>query len=324
MKRRALFPTAFGIVCALSSPIRAAGGLARIGWISAQKAGSVDPYVDALRAGLSELGYTEGRNFNFEFRYGNDAMDKVPALVEELVKLPVDIIVGQGAAAFEVRKLNVKVPMAYVISADPVIAGFAESLNRPLGNATGLTFMAVELNGKRMELLRQIMPDLQRVAVVGNPEHPGAQLERAFTEEKGREFKLKIDYFPTANEAELAGAFEKMSTDPPPAISVLADGFAVQNRQKIIDFAMSHRAPVISGWPVFVKSGALCTYGPRQADSYKRLAHYIDRILQGTSPSDLPIERPTTFNLAFNLKTASQLGLTIPPELLASADEVIE
>ncbi len=280
--------------------------------------------MEAFKEGLAELGYVDGGTVNIEFRYGDNAIDRVAALAAELIALPVDLIVAQGAAAFEIRKLNIPVPMVYVISADPVVAGFAASLAKPIGNMSGLTFMAVEFNGKRLELLREIIPDLKRVAVISNPEHPGAQLERVFTEEKGREYNLAIDYFPTANDAALAEAFDKIKANPPLAISVLADGFAVQNRQKIIDFAMGLRVPVISGWPIFAKSGALCTYGPRQAESYRRLVYYVDRVLRGTPPADLPIERPSQFELTINLATANKLGLAVPPSLLALADTVIE
>ena len=145
--------------------------------------------------------------------------------------------------------------------------------------------MAVEMNGKRLELLREIIPELRRVAIVGNPEHPGSHLERGFSEQTGRRLGIEIAYFPTRNRDELAAAFAAMAEDPPQAVSLLADGFAVQNRQDIIDFAMSHRIPVISGWPVFAQSGAICTYGPRLTESYRRMAYYVDRILKGAKPA---------------------------------------
>ena len=189
---------------------------------------------------------------------------------------------------------------------------------------TGVTLMAVEFNGKRLELLQEIVPDLRRVAIVGNPEHPGAHLERAFSEETARRLDLAIEYLPTRTRDELTSVLSAISAHPPQAISLLADGFAIQNRQTIIDFAMRHRAPVISGWPIFARSGAVCTYGPRLTESYGRLAYYIDRILKGAKPDDLPIERPTKFEFVINLRTAKALGLTIPPSLLVRADEVIE
>ena len=189
---------------------------------------------------------------------------------------------------------------------------------------TGVTFMAVELLGKRLELLREIVPELSSVAIVGNPEHPGAQLERAFSEETARRLDLTFEYLPTRSHDELEGALTAMAARPPQAISLLADGFAVEYRRRIIDFATSRRAPVISGWPVFARSGAICTYGPRLDESYRRLAYYVDRILKGAKPADLPIEQPTRFELVVNQRAAQALGLTIPPSPLVRAYEVIE
>ena len=189
---------------------------------------------------------------------------------------------------------------------------------------TGLTFMAAEFNGKRLELLRDTIPNLRRVAIVANPAHPGEHLERNYTHEYGRQLGLHTDYFATRSREELEGAFTAMSSNPPQAISLFADGFAIQYRQNIIDFGLRHRVPVVSGWPVFARSGALFTYGPQLDSSYWRLAYYVDRILKGARPSDLPIEQPTKFELMVNLKTAKALDLTVPPALLAAADELIE
>jgi putative ABC transport system substrate-binding protein len=297
---------------------------ARVGWLAVQQASSVTPFLDAFRAGLTEYGYQEGRNLVIDYRYADGALERIPDLADELVRLRVNLIVAQGGAVFEIRSRNLPVPIVYTMSADPVSAGFANSLAHPRGHMTGLTLMAVEFNGKRLELLKEILPSLRRVVVIGNPEHPGAQLERAFSEETGRRLGLTIGYVPTRSLDELTMALSAMATDPPQALSVLADGFAVQNRRPIIDFAMKHRIPVISGWAVFAESGALCTYGPLLTESYRRLAYYIDRILKGARPEDLPIEQPAKFEFVLNLKTAKALGLTIPPSVLARADRVIE
>ena len=325
MKRRAFLGSvlAAGI---LPRSVRAQGvpKAARIGWLTAQRASSLTPYLAAMRAGFSEIGYVEGSNLAIEYRYGDDVLERVPVLAAELVRLGVDLIVAQGAAVSVISQLGLTVPVVYVFSGDPVSAGFADSLARPRGNMTGLTFMAAELNGKRLEMLRDIVPGLRRVAIVANSEHPGAHLEWAYCEDVGRRLGLTIEYFPTPTSGELSRAFALMTAQPPQAISVFADGFAVQNRQSIIDFAMTHRAPVVSGWQVFAQSGALCTYGPQLADSYRRLAGYVDRILKGAKPADLPIEQPTKFETVINLRTAKALDLAIPPSLLVSADEVIE
>ncbi len=325
MKRRAFLASALATAILprrlAAQPVPKA---ARIGWLTAQQASSLTPNLAAMRSGFSEIGYVEGRNLLIEYRYGDDTLERVPSLALELVKLGVDLLVVQGAAVPVVSHLGLTLPVVYVFSGDPVSAGLAESLATPRGNMTGLTLMAAELNGKRLEILRDVVPDLRRVAIIANPEHPGANLERAYSEDVARGLGLAIQYFPTPTHDDLTTAFAAMAAAPPQAISVFADGFAVQYRQSIIDFAMSHHAPVISGWPVFAQSGALCTYGPRQADSYRQLASYVDRILKGAKPSDLPIERPTKFETVINLRTAKTLNLVIPPTLLVSADQVIE
>jgi putative ABC transport system substrate-binding protein len=294
----------------------------RIGWVTAQTAASLAPYVEAFRAGLAERGYREGRGLVIEYRYGENISGRVAELTQELAKLPVDIIVAQGAAAFELPPLDL--PVIFVISADPVSSGFADSLAKPRGNRSGLTLMAAELNSKRLDLLKEVIPGLHRVALVGNPEHPGAHLERDVSEAAGRELGMVVDYVPSETLEKLQAALETIGRDPPQAISILADGFAIQHRQKIIDFAMRMHVPAISGWPVFAQSGALFTYGPKITDSYRRLAYYVDRVFRGARPADLPIEQPTTFELVINMRTAKALGLGIGPSLLASADRVIE
>jgi putative tryptophan/tyrosine transport system substrate-binding protein len=325
VKRRAFLASALATVILprglAAQPVAKA---VRIGWLTAQQASSLTPNLEAMRAGFSRIGYLEGRNLLIEYRYGDDSLERVPSLAFELVKLGVDLLVVQGAAVPVVSHLGLTLPVVYVFSGDPVSAGLADSLARPRGNMTGLTLMAAELNGKRLEILRDVMPDLRRVAIIANPEHPGANLEWAYSEDVARGLGLAIQYFPTPTRDDLAMAFAAMAAAPPQAISVFADGFAVQYRQNIIDFAISHHAPVISGWPVFAQSGALCTYGPRQADSYRQLASYVDRILKGAKPSDLPIERPTKFETVINLRTAKMLNLAIPQALLVSADQVIE
>ena len=325
MKRRTFLSLTLAIASLPRSVgAQAAAKTARIGWLTAQREASLTPFLAALRAAFAALGYTEGRDLLIHYRYGDDDLERVPELAAELVRLPVDLIMAQGAAVAVIAKLGLSVPVVYVFSGDPVSAGLADSLARPRGNMTGLTFMAVELNGKRLELIREIIPRLRRVALVANPAHPGEHLERDYTREYGRQLGLRIDYFATRTRDELNEAFAAMAKNPPQTILLFADGFAIQYRQSIIDFGLSLRAPVISGWPVFARSGALLTYGPHLASSYQRMAHHVDRILKGARPSDLPIEQPTKFELLVNRRTAKTLGLEVPTSILLRADEVIE
>lgn len=309
---------------AFNRAVQAAAKRTRIGWLTAQRASSLTPFIDVFRGGLAEFGYREGDNLEIEYRYGDDNLLRVAPLAAELVRKPVDLLVVQGAAVPLVYELKLPIPAVYVFSGDPVTAGFADSLAHPRGNMTGLTFMAAELNAKRLELLRDIIPDLRRIAIIANPEHPGSQIERTYSEETAQKLGLELEFHGTSTDDQLAAAFSMMDQHPPQAISLFADGFAIQYRQRIIDYATKHGAPVVSGWPVFARSGAICSYGPKLSESYRRLAYYVDRVLKGDQPSVLPIERPTKFETVVNLKTAKLLGLTVPDAIIASADELIQ
>lgn len=298
--------------------------VARVGWLTAQTASSLSPFIEALRAGFTELGYVEGRNLNLVFRYADGQIDRLPDLISQLMQIPVDVIMAQGAAVSALSKLNLPKPVVFASSGDPVSAGFVRSLARPGRNMTGVTFMADDLNGKRIELLHDMMPGLRRVAIIANPEHPGEHLERAYSERTAERMGMDIDYYPTRSSEELDGAFKKMEVDPPQAINLFADGFAIQNRERIVKFGLGQKMPVISGWPVFAQSGAICSYGPRLTESYKRMASFVDRIIKGGKAAEIPVERPTQFQLVLNLRTARTLGINVPPALVARADEVIE
>ena len=298
--------------------------LFRVGWIVGSSATSTAPLLDALREGLADLGYIEGRNLAIETRYADDVLDRVPALARELLKIPVDVVVTQGVATRPVLQVVTSVPVVYVFSADPIESGFAPSLARPAGNATGITLMSVELNGKRLELLHEILPALRRTAIVANPDHRGEHLERRDSEETARRLGISIQYLPVHNDAEVEAALASIAAGNSEAIVAFPDPVTIRNRQHIIDAGMARRVPVIAAWAIFAQSGGLLTYGPRLTEAYRRAAYYVDRILKGAKPADLPIERPTVFELVVNLKTARALGLTIPQSLLVRADEVIQ
>jgi putative tryptophan/tyrosine transport system substrate-binding protein len=326
--RRREFITTLGLAAATAAWPPAARAqqskIARLGWVTTGSAASVNPFLDALRAGLIAHGYIEGRNLTIAARYADGDVGSVLPLAEELTRLPVDLIATQGTATRLLLKVSTAVPVVYVFRADPVLAGIADSLARPGRDMTGITVMSIELNGKRLELLREIMPQLRRVVIIASPTHAGEELERTNSVEMAQRLGITVQYFPTPSLAELDRAYVSMAADPPQAIVVFPDPVTFANRQQIVDFASSHGVPVVSGWADFAEAGALCTYGPRLAESYRRLAYYVDLILKGAKPAELPIERPTVFEFVINLKTAKALGIEVPPTLLARADRVIE
>lgn len=296
----------------------------RIGWLTTAPAADVSPFLDALRGGLAAQGYVDGRNLSIVARYADGDIGRVPALADELAAQQVNVIATQGTATRQLLKVSASVPVVYVFSADPVLAGIADSLSRPGRNMTGITLLSAELNGKRLELLREIMPQIGRVAILASPTHAGEELERSNSMEMAKRLGIAIQYFPVPNLQELSGAYASMAADPPQALVVFPDPITFSNRTQIVDFANARRIPVISGWADFAEAGALLSYGPRLVESYRRLAYFADRVLKGEKPADLPIERPTVFELVINLKTARTLGIELNPALVARVDRVIE
>jgi ABC-type uncharacterized transport system substrate-binding protein len=297
---------------------------AHLGWLTTAPAGDVSPFLDALRAGLAAQGHVEGRNLTISARYADGDISRVPALAEELAGLPVDLIATQGTATRQLIKTSATIPVVYVFSADPVLAGIAESLARPGRRMTGITLMSAEMNGKRLELLREILPQIGRVAIIASPTHAGEELERKNSIEMADKLGIAIQYHPTPTTEALRAAFVRMTADPPQALVVFPDPITFSNRKPLVDFANGLQVPVISGWADFADGGALCTYGPKLVESYRRLAYYADRVLKGDNPAELPIERPAVFELVLNLKTARALEIQLPPALVARADRVIE
>lgn len=297
---------------------------AHLGFISGGDEQGAADFLAALRDGLAADGYREPDTLRLDRLYADYALQRVPELVADLERRRVELIVTHAAATPIVVKEQRTVPVVYEFSADPVATGIAADLAHPLFNATGITLMRAELNGKRIDFLHDIAPGLQRVAVIANPLHAGEERERSELAAQAEHLGIHISFFSTPNRAELDRALDAIGADPPQAIVAFSDGFVVENRAAIIDFGMSRRLPVVSGWAVMAKSGALLTYGPRLAESYRRTAYFVARILKGAKPEELPIEQPTVLELVINLKSASKLGLTIPRTLLARADQVIE
>jgi putative ABC transport system substrate-binding protein len=321
MRRRDLLLGSIVAACALG--VHAAAPKL-VGFVSGGDEEGARDFVAALRDGLAAAGYHEPEALTFDLLYADYMLDRIPTLVAELERRRVALIVTHAAATPLVVKGNHTVPVVYEFSADPVATGIATDLAHPLYNATGVTLMKAELNGKRIELLHEIAPTIRRAAVIANPLHPGEASERADLAAKAKHLGIELAFFATPNRAELERALAAMAVDLPQAIIALSDGFVVENRSAIVDFAMNRRIPIVSGWAVMAKSGALCTYGPLLVDSYRRTAYFVDRIVRGAKAVDLPIERPTIFEMVINLKTAKALALNIPAAIVARADEVIE
>jgi len=324
MRRRDFLALSGTAACTLLPATAAAATPARVGFVSGgDKAGAAD-FVAALRDGLASFGYVEGAGLELGLVYADYQLNRVPALVADLERSGVAVIVTHAAATSIVVESQRRVPVVYEFSADPVATGIAKDLAHPLYSATGVSLMAVELNTKRLELLRLISPDARQVAVVANPLHPGVEKERGYSETAAQQLGFDTSFFPTPDRKELDRALAAIDANRPDAMLVLSDGFVVENRSLIINFAMSRRLPVMSGWAVMANSGALCTYGPRLVESYRRTAYFVDRILKGAQPADLPIEQPTVFELVVNLNSARTLGITVPQSVLVRADRVID
>ena len=278
-----------------------------------------------FRQGLRELGYVDGTNIVIEYRFADGQFDRLPALAAELVQLKVDVIVtAVTQASLAARDATKTIPIVIAGVSDPVGSGLIENLARPGGNITGTSSQTSEVVGKSLELLKEVIPEIARVAALWNPSNVVFQaemLKEAETAAAALRIQLK---FWGRNDDELGGAFSAIAHEHADALLVLADPFLISRQKNIVDFALKQRLPAIYATKELATVGGLMTYGPNINGQFRRAAAYVDRILKGAKPSDLPVEQPTQFELAINLKTAKVLGLTIPPTLLARADEVIE
>jgi putative tryptophan/tyrosine transport system substrate-binding protein len=297
----------------------------RLGFLGSGSYSPGDPRVEALRRGLRELGYTEGRNLAFEFRWAGGNDGSLPALAAELAKLKVDAIVTQGTQATNAaRRAVTTVPIVFSVAGDPIGTGLVASLARPGGNVTGLTDIAPEIAGKRLELLREAMPGITRIAVLWNPANPSAPPQMKDTAAVARSLGLFVRSLELRDASQLEGAFATAVQDQARAIVLLSDGALYGRRVQIAQLAARHRLPCVAWTPEFAESGCLMAYGADVVEMHRRTAILVDKILKGANPGDLPVAQPTKFELVVNLKTAKVLGLRIPPTMLARADKIIE
>jgi ABC-type uncharacterized transport system substrate-binding protein len=304
------------------------GKVYRIGmlWTPSREDPLRQRFLDEFRDGLRKHGYTDGQNIALEHRYARGRMDLFPELAAELVKSRVDVIVTPtGTQAQAARQATTSIPIVFVVVPDPVALGLVASLARPGGNVTGLSlFAGPEIAGKSLQLLKDAVPNASRVAVLWNPAGRSQPLLLKETEIAGRSLGLQLQILEVRGPDELNSAFEAMTRERAGAVFVLVDTIFLTNRARLAELAERHRLPAIYGLREHVEAGGLMAYAPSLPDLYRRAAVYVDKILKGAKPADLPVEQPTRFELVINLKTAKALGLTIPPSVLARADEVIQ
>jgi putative ABC transport system substrate-binding protein len=296
----------------------------RIGYLATSPLSTIAARTEAFRQGLRELGYVEGKNVVIESRYGEGKAERLPALAAELVRLKVDVIVSGGSASTRAAKeATATIPIVMAQDDDPVGSKFVASLARPGGNITGLATLAPEISGKQLELLKEIVPKLSRLAVLGTSTRPGnAQLLKE-TELAAEALGVQSQFLDVIAAKDIDFALREASRARADAILVLGSAILNPQRKQILDFAVKSRLPAAYSRPEYVEDGGLMTYGVSISDLFRRAATYVDKILKGTKPGDIPVEQPTKFELVINLKAAKQIGLTIPPNVLARADKVI-
>ena len=300
-----------------------AGKTYRVGWL--QPGPIPDPWVKGFRQGLQEFNYVEGKNLTVEYRWGDGNFERLPAMAAELVRLNPDVIISVNTAALlALQKATTTIPIVMLGTADPVVVGLVRSLARPGGNITGMSVMAPELSRKRLELLKEAVPNLDRVTVLSNSGNPAVVLALQETQAAAQALGLSLRSVDVREPGEIDLALSILGREPPDALVLLVDTMIQSQHIPIIAFAIRHRLPTISPFREFAEAGGLMAYGPELPDLLRRAAGLIDKILGGTKPADLPVQQPTRFELVINLKTAKALGLEVPATLLALADEVIE
>ncbi len=309
----------FAVITEAQQPKR----IPRIGYLSGTSASANPARIEAFRQGLRELGYAEGKNILIEWRYAEGKRDRLPALAAEL-HLKVDVIVASGPLATRAAKqTTTTIPIVMAFDEDPVGNGFVASLSRPGGNITGLSTLSPELSGKQLELLKEIVPKLSRLAVLGNATRPGSPQILREINLAADAFGVQLQYLEIQAPKDIEIAFRAASQERADALLGMPTPVLISERRQVTNLAIKSRMPAIYGRPEYVEDGGLMSYATSFTDLSRRAATYVDKILKGAKPADLPVEQPTKFELVINLKAAKQIGLTIPPNVLARADKVI-
>jgi putative ABC transport system substrate-binding protein len=326
VSKRSFFFMLGAVLFALCFPVRAQQSkIPRIGFLGANFPSTISARTDAFRQGLLELGYVEGKNIVIEYRWAEGNFDRLPGLAGELVRLKVDVIVTVGPADTRAAKeATTTIPVVMGYDNDPVGSGFVTSLARPGGNITGLSTLSPELSGKRLELLKEVVPRLSRVAVFGTSIQPGNAQQLREAELAAAAFGMQLQSLDLRDPGDIETAFQAARKGGAGAVLVLPSPLATRQRAQIAELAAKSRLPAIYPQSDYMDAGGLMFYGPSITDLFRRAATYVDKILKGRTPAELPVEQPTKFEFIVNLKAAKQIGLTIPPNVLARADKVIK
>jgi putative tryptophan/tyrosine transport system substrate-binding protein len=296
--------------------------VSKIGWLSIR--GGVNTGQEIIVRILRDLGYVEGKNVAFEYRFADNKLDQVPILADELVRLKVDVLITPGTpGALALKKATQTIPIVFTDVTDPVATGLVDSLARPGGNLTGFTSVDTVLAGKRLELLKETVPKLLRVAVLWDPQNPSSTEEWKESQIAARNLGLQLHSMAVRNADKYESAFNEAVQARSTALAACSTPLAASNQERIAQLATKNRLPAIYVQGSFVDSGGLMSYGADRTERYRRVAVFVDKILKGTKPADLPVEQPTKFEFIVNLKAAKQIGLTMPPNVLARADKVI-
>jgi ABC-type uncharacterized transport system substrate-binding protein len=326
--RKAVFSILFVVVLLAVAVIAKAQQpkkVPRIGYLNALSPSTSSPRTEAFREGLRDLGYVEGKNIVIEYRYAEEKLDRLPALAAELVRLKVDVIVTAAPLPTRAAKeATVTIPIVMTQDHDPVANGFVASLARPGGNITGLSTLRPELSGKQVELLKEIIPRLARVVILGTSTNPGYAQQLQEIELATGVLKVKLQYLDVLNPKDIETAFRAAGKGRADAVLVQSTPVLFSQRRQTTDLAVKNRLPAIYDTTEFLEDGGLMSYGSNRSDLFRRAATYVDKILKGAKPADLPVEQSKKFEFVINLKAAKQIGLTIPPNVLARADKVIK